>query len=665
MKRILLMCAAALIAFACEKTNGDEEPKTKHAITVTGGVASIGSQNVVEAEEGDEITLTPNTLPGNDFVGWDSEDVDITDNTFTMPGHEVEIVAVFENTTYTIAVTGGTAMIGDNIVNIAAENDVITLVPGTLDGNDFVEWTSEDVDITDNTFTMPGHAVAITAIWEVRKYDIILDGGTAKVNNEVVEEAAENIEITLVPDAPEEGFRFLEWVSNDVDIRGNSFTMPAHDVTIEAEWAPELPEVLTGSAEVTFAVSPANAPKDVRWVSDEFINLTAFSPSGTQTVPTYDGFVEIVFFNNSETVYKFLLRDGDKVTISYDGNGVPQVTNTTDPGMNAVYNFPASRPERPMSSPDDLLYNKKRIQIMGMGNLSQSQITSYKNYISQFGEDVDNVANMPEAYKKYYKEAYFGSDGDAVLNDGELVRYYSVYEGINILLDKLMLDYLRPTQGKGGPAYDDAVTAKFDEIESDATMPHLTKVVFLKNMLRKASSFLDLALDIEYNGKYTDLSGDDPLKEYEPFGGRQPVIDIDLEDNQGRTFTLEQLIEDNAGKVIFVDLWATWCAPCLQSMPVSAKLKPMYPDVTFLYLSIDYNGDTLGKGRQGWIEKEKELELKNSYRVTNLFTSSFIQNTLQMTGVPRYLLFDRTGKLVYDRAPLPSGLLGMLFERYM
>ncbi len=588
MKRILLLCTAALTALACEKNNEEPNPDPiAYSISVNGGTASVDGEEVEEAVENTEITLTPNTLPGNDFVEWQSEDVEIDGNTFTMPAHSVTIAAVFENTTFAIVVNGGTASVDGNVTNVASEGDEVTLTPGT---------------------------------------------------------------------PPIVGGEFIEWQSEDVEIDGNIFTMPAHSVTVEASWRHQVAElVATGYVEVTFAASPGNAPKDVRWVNDDFANIKQFSPSGIKTVPAYGGFAEVVFLKESKTVHKFLLRDGDKVTISYDSNGKPQVTSTIDPGFDVVYNFPASMPGMPLGSLDDLLYDKRRKQQMGIGTLPANVVAAFNTYFAGFRAAVDGSA-MSEEYKKYYKEAYFGSDGETVY-DEELIRYYSINEGIKVYVDKLMMD-LRRTSGGLGAAFDDAVAGEFDDIAADTDIPGLTKVVLLRNIMNMSTSLIDLGLEIEYRVKYTDLSGEDLLDEYKPYTGAQPEIDITLEDNQGRPFSMEQLIEDNAGKVIFVDFWATWCEPCMQSMPVSAKLRAMYPNVTFLYLSVDDD-------RAAWIETEDELGLHDSYRVTNRSSSSFVANSLGgLTSVPRYLVFDREGNMVYDRAPIPSGLLGMLFERY-
>ena len=52
---------------------------------------------------------------------------------------------------------------------------------------------------------------------------------------------------------------------------------------------------------------------------------------------------------------------------------------------------------------------------------------------------------------------------------------------------------------------------------------------------------------------------------------------------------LEALLEDNTGRVLFVNLWATWCAPCREEFPDIVRLSKVYDaaDVGFIGISVD------------------------------------------------------------------------------
>ncbi len=414
--------------------------------------------------------------------------------------------------------------------------------------------------------------------------------------------------------------------------------------------------VACGATAQSVTATFENAPEgqNVKWADGPFLKYKDAKAEGTVEIATQDGFVEVVFMNETVTRAKFLLREGDKVNIGFDETGYPTVTNPADPSFDAVYNFPASIPGMPLASPDDLTYDKRRIQ---MGMPPKANMTAaFEEYLARFTAAVD-AADMPDEYRKYYKEAYFGTGGDPVFDDS-LVRYYSINERLVTYMDGVAFGCRRATQGKTGPEFDKLMTEKYDEIAADTNIPPLTKMVMLRLLLGKMAATIDVKLEIEYLGKYKELIGDDLSEKYAPYTGPQPEVDVTMENSAGETFSLADIIASNAGKVVFVDFWASWCGPCMQSMPVSKRLREIYPEIVFIYISID-------EDRAAWVATEERLGLHDSYRVMDRKASSFITNSLGgLRGVPRYLLFGRDGTMLFDRTPIPSGSLGMLFEQY-
>ena len=53
--------------------------------------------------------------------------------------------------------------------------------------------------------------------------------------------------------------------------------------------------------------------------------------------------------------------------------------------------------------------------------------------------------------------------------------------------------------------------------------------------------------------------------------------------------TFNKILQENKGKVIYIDCWATWCGPCKKAMPDSKKLMKKYEgtDVSFVYVCIE------------------------------------------------------------------------------
>ena len=66
----------------------------------------------------------------------------------------------------------------------------------------------------------------------------------------------------------------------------------------------------------------------------------------------------------------------------------------------------------------------------------------------------------------------------------------------------------------------------------------------------------------------------------------KPAPDFDTVDLEGKVWSLSKL----KGKVVFVNFWATWCAPCREEMPSMQKLYEMMPKDKFEMLAL-FNND--------------------------------------------------------------------------
>lgn len=132
------------------------------------------------------------------------------------------------------------------------------------------------------------------------------------------------------------------------------------------------------------------------------------------------------------------------------------------------------------------------------------------------------------------------------------------------------------------------------------------------------------------------------LKHLMSFGKGDTAVDFSTVDMAGNQVNLSSL----KGKVIYVDIWATWCGPCMQEMPHFEKLKLQYkdnPNVVFVSLSIDdsekpWKQSVEGRKADGyqWLINRAKLQAYN------------------IVGIPRSLLIDKDFKIVDMDAPMPS-----------
>lgn len=138
-------------------------------------------------------------------------------------------------------------------------------------------------------------------------------------------------------------------------------------------------------------------------------------------------------------------------------------------------------------------------------------------------------------------------------------------------------------------------------------------------------------------------------KKYEAlylFAKGTPGYNFNLMDTNGKTYTLDSF----KGKILILDMWAMWCAPCLAEKPVMEKIAAGYEnrdDIAFVGVSVD------GLNRR---EIWRNFVKKNGFTTIELLSNATesIQKYYKIEGIPRFLIFDRQGKIITVDAPRPS-----------
>jgi thiol-disulfide isomerase/thioredoxin len=125
------------------------------------------------------------------------------------------------------------------------------------------------------------------------------------------------------------------------------------------------------------------------------------------------------------------------------------------------------------------------------------------------------------------------------------------------------------------------------------------------------------------------------------------VQDFSFVDLEGNPVNLSQFKD----KVIYLDLWASWCGPCLNTFKTKTpdfekKLRDSQ-DVVLMYISID-------EKQESW----KNYLEKNPLRGIHLFAGrgfeADIMKYFKVWGIPRYLIIGKDNKLVSPNAPRPG-----------
>jgi thiol-disulfide isomerase/thioredoxin len=101
------------------------------------------------------------------------------------------------------------------------------------------------------------------------------------------------------------------------------------------------------------------------------------------------------------------------------------------------------------------------------------------------------------------------------------------------------------------------------------------------------------------------------------------------------------------GSIVYVDVWATWCGPCIAEIPSLEKLQKDYEDKDIVFLSVSVDTD-----KEAWDKMLVEDHLGGVQVWADGWSE--ITKSYAIFGIPRFILVDKAGSLISVDAPRPS-----------
>lgn len=141
------------------------------------------------------------------------------------------------------------------------------------------------------------------------------------------------------------------------------------------------------------------------------------------------------------------------------------------------------------------------------------------------------------------------------------------------------------------------------------------------------------------------------LRELDPNAQTKDPMRFTLSGLDGEKLKLSSLL----GKVVVLDFWATWCAPCRVQHPLYDQVKSRFKDTgEVVFLSIDTDEDhTLVKP---FLESQKWSQ--------KVYFEDGLQSLLQVSSIPTTIIYGKKGELVSRMAGfLPDRFVDMLTDR--
>ncbi|MBW1297775.1 TlpA family protein disulfide reductase [Aquimarina litoralis] len=110
-------------------------------------------------------------------------------------------------------------------------------------------------------------------------------------------------------------------------------------------------------------------------------------------------------------------------------------------------------------------------------------------------------------------------------------------------------------------------------------------------------------------------------------------------------------LSDFKGKYVYIDVWATWCAPCIKEIPYLKKIEEEFSDANIEFVSVSVDAPRF---YNTWRKMIESKELIGTQLITdNGWDSDFVRD-YGMQGIPRFILLDDKGDIVSADAKKPS-----------
>ncbi|HRN16102.1 MAG TPA: TlpA disulfide reductase family protein [Xylanibacter oryzae] len=136
------------------------------------------------------------------------------------------------------------------------------------------------------------------------------------------------------------------------------------------------------------------------------------------------------------------------------------------------------------------------------------------------------------------------------------------------------------------------------------------------------------------------------LKKYGPILPGKTAPDFSFTDSNGKTLH----VSDLRGKTLLIDIWGTWCAPCIAEMPYIEKLQQRYASNNKIHIMS--------------IACDKKIEKWKSFLTAHKTSwhqyiitpegDKILDDIYHVYGIPRFIIIDKEGKIVSSDTLRPS-----------
>lgn len=111
-----------------------------------------------------------------------------------------------------------------------------------------------------------------------------------------------------------------------------------------------------------------------------------------------------------------------------------------------------------------------------------------------------------------------------------------------------------------------------------------------------------------------------------------------MKDIENIDITFQEVLKKYEGQTILIDVWASWCSDCIKGMPKVKALQEKYPDLTYVFISMD-------KNYESWINGIEKYDVQGAHFLTSDGMKGVFGKAIELDWIPRYMVIDTTGKI--------------------
>ena len=422
------------------------------------------------------------------------------------------------------------------------------------------------------------------------------------------------------------------------------------------------------NARITFSGNIKNNSEDILKVSN--YNSTLKQQIPIDSLGNFRGLVEVetdgyYFFQVGRSYTTVRFKKGQNVHVSIDASDFfKSIIYSGDLKKENNYNVSKSKLRANLVGDtkeyfvvplNDFLPKIKKtrdtlLSLLANSELSQKDTELEKKLIKyEYLQTYNNYKKFYNYHKKVdpvLPDDYFDPILGMNIDDDEIFRYSRAYR--NLIIENFRLSSKIALSKDTSLTIIDFVKNKISDLKSADIREQIASMLIRE--IREENENIDDDYD-----KIMTLLVSDRMKEKLTLRYKSAIsttsgtasVDFNYENFDGGSISLQEL----RGKLLYIDVWATWCGPCIKEMPALKELVKEYAkkDIEFVSISIDGKND---------YDKWKKMVPEKNVGGIQLYDAECLDSdfmkAFSVSLIPRFMMIDSEGKIITAKAPRPS-----------